>query len=84
MSGTSPADPAAAAELLGSLEEAGATWWEECNYEALESAEPMLRRFQGLHRKTSRVGRRYSSTLEQNTLCLIQRAFGQLFPASHS
>jgi alkanesulfonate monooxygenase SsuD/methylene tetrahydromethanopterin reductase-like flavin-dependent oxidoreductase (luciferase family) len=44
MSGISPADPAAAADLLGSLEEAGATWWEECNWDALESAEPMLRR----------------------------------------
>jgi alkanesulfonate monooxygenase SsuD/methylene tetrahydromethanopterin reductase-like flavin-dependent oxidoreductase (luciferase family) len=44
MSGISPADPAAAADLLGSLEEAGATWWEECNWDALESAEPVLRR----------------------------------------
>jgi hypothetical protein len=44
MSGISPADPAAAADLLGSLEQAGATWWQECNYDALESAEPVLRR----------------------------------------
>jgi alkanesulfonate monooxygenase SsuD/methylene tetrahydromethanopterin reductase-like flavin-dependent oxidoreductase (luciferase family) len=44
MQGTSPADPAAAADLLGSLEQAGATWWQECDYAALESAEPMLRR----------------------------------------
>jgi hypothetical protein len=44
MSGTSPADPAAAADRLGSLEHAGATWWQECNYDALESAEPVLRR----------------------------------------
>jgi alkanesulfonate monooxygenase SsuD/methylene tetrahydromethanopterin reductase-like flavin-dependent oxidoreductase (luciferase family) len=44
MSGMSAADPAAAADRLGSLEQAGATWWQECNYDALESAEPMLRR----------------------------------------
>ena len=44
MSGISPADPIAAADLLGSLEEAGATWWEECNWDDLESADPMLRR----------------------------------------
>jgi len=44
MSGMSPADPAAAADLLGSLGQAGATWWQECNYDALESAEPVLRR----------------------------------------
>jgi alkanesulfonate monooxygenase SsuD/methylene tetrahydromethanopterin reductase-like flavin-dependent oxidoreductase (luciferase family) len=44
MSGISPADPGAAADLFGSLEEAGATWWEECNWDDLESADPMLRR----------------------------------------
>jgi hypothetical protein len=44
MSGMSPADPAAAADLAGSLEEAGATWWAECKWDDLESADPMLRR----------------------------------------
>jgi alkanesulfonate monooxygenase SsuD/methylene tetrahydromethanopterin reductase-like flavin-dependent oxidoreductase (luciferase family) len=44
VSGTSPADQAATADLAGSLEQAGATWWQECDYDALERAEPMLRR----------------------------------------
>ena len=30
MSGTTPARPAAAADLTGSLGQAGATWWAEC------------------------------------------------------
>ncbi len=44
MSGMSPADPAAAADLLGSLAQAGATWWAESKWDDLESADPMLRR----------------------------------------
>lgn len=44
MSGVSPASPAAAADLAGSLAQAGATWWAECNWDDLESAEAMLRR----------------------------------------
>jgi len=44
MSGTSPADPGAAADLVGPLEQAGATWWNECEWDDLERAEPMLRR----------------------------------------
>jgi len=44
LSGTSPPDPAAAADLTGPLEEAGATWWAECLWDDLERAEPMLRR----------------------------------------
>jgi len=44
MSGTSPAPPAAAADLVGSLAEAGATWWAECIWDDLERAEPMVRR----------------------------------------
>jgi hypothetical protein len=44
MSGTSPADPAAAADLVGPLEQAGATWWAECLWEDLQRAEPMVRR----------------------------------------
>jgi len=44
MSGTSPADPAAAADLVGPLEQAGATWWAECIWDDLERAEPMVRR----------------------------------------
>jgi len=44
MSGTSPAAPAAAADLTGPLAEAGATWWAECMWDDLERAEPMLRR----------------------------------------
>jgi hypothetical protein len=44
MSGTSPAAPAAAADLAGPLAEAGATWWAECVWDDLERAEPMLRR----------------------------------------
>lgn len=44
ISGTSPASPGAAADLTGSLERAGATWWNECLWDDLERAEPMLRR----------------------------------------
>ena len=44
MSGTTPASPAAAADLTGSLGQAGATWWAECLWEDLESAGPMIRR----------------------------------------
>jgi alkanesulfonate monooxygenase SsuD/methylene tetrahydromethanopterin reductase-like flavin-dependent oxidoreductase (luciferase family) len=44
MSGVSPADPAAAADLMGPLEQAGATWWAECLWDDLESAAPMVRR----------------------------------------
>jgi alkanesulfonate monooxygenase SsuD/methylene tetrahydromethanopterin reductase-like flavin-dependent oxidoreductase (luciferase family) len=44
LSGTSPPDPAAAADLTGPLEEAGGTWWAECLWDDLERAEPMLRR----------------------------------------
>jgi len=44
MSGPSPADPAAAADLVGPLAEAGATWWAECLWDDLERVEPMLRR----------------------------------------
>jgi len=44
MSGTSPAAPAAAADLVGPLAEAGATWWAECIWDDLERAEPMVRR----------------------------------------
>jgi hypothetical protein len=35
---------AAAADLVGPLAEAGATWWAECEWDDLERAEPMLRR----------------------------------------
>jgi alkanesulfonate monooxygenase SsuD/methylene tetrahydromethanopterin reductase-like flavin-dependent oxidoreductase (luciferase family) len=44
ISGTSPAAPAAAADLVGPLEQAGATWWAECIWDDLERAEPMVRR----------------------------------------
>jgi alkanesulfonate monooxygenase SsuD/methylene tetrahydromethanopterin reductase-like flavin-dependent oxidoreductase (luciferase family) len=44
MSGTSPADPAAAADLAAGLEQAGATWWAENQPADLESAAPMIRR----------------------------------------
>jgi alkanesulfonate monooxygenase SsuD/methylene tetrahydromethanopterin reductase-like flavin-dependent oxidoreductase (luciferase family) len=44
MSATSPAGPGAAADLAGSLEQAGATWWNECRWDDLERAEPVLRR----------------------------------------
>ncbi len=44
MSGMSPASPAAATDLAGSLAQAGATWWAECNWDDLESADAMLRR----------------------------------------
>jgi alkanesulfonate monooxygenase SsuD/methylene tetrahydromethanopterin reductase-like flavin-dependent oxidoreductase (luciferase family) len=44
MSGTSPAAPAAAADLVGPLADAGATWWVECIWDDLERAEPMVRR----------------------------------------
>jgi alkanesulfonate monooxygenase SsuD/methylene tetrahydromethanopterin reductase-like flavin-dependent oxidoreductase (luciferase family) len=39
----SPADPSAAADLAGSLAQAGATWWAECKWDDLESAAPILR-----------------------------------------
>src|ERR1035441_2879974 len=44
VSGMSPADPAAAADLTGPLAQAGATWWAECRWDDLESADAMLRR----------------------------------------
>jgi len=44
LSGASPADPAAAADLVAPLAEAGATWWAECLWADLENAEPMVRR----------------------------------------
>jgi len=44
ISGTSPASPAAAADLAGSLGRVGATWWNECLWDDVERAEPMLRR----------------------------------------
>jgi alkanesulfonate monooxygenase SsuD/methylene tetrahydromethanopterin reductase-like flavin-dependent oxidoreductase (luciferase family) len=44
ISGTTPAGPAAAADLAGSLGQAGATWWAECLWGDLESAGPMIRR----------------------------------------
>ncbi|HEV2933013.1 MAG TPA: LLM class flavin-dependent oxidoreductase, partial [Streptosporangiaceae bacterium] len=44
LSGTSPPDRGAAADLTGLLEEAGGTWWVECLWDDLERAEPMLRR----------------------------------------
>jgi alkanesulfonate monooxygenase SsuD/methylene tetrahydromethanopterin reductase-like flavin-dependent oxidoreductase (luciferase family) len=44
ISGTSLATPAAAADLVGPLEQAGATWWAECIWDDLERAEPMVRR----------------------------------------
>jgi alkanesulfonate monooxygenase SsuD/methylene tetrahydromethanopterin reductase-like flavin-dependent oxidoreductase (luciferase family) len=44
VSGTSPAAAAAAADLVGPLGPAGATWWAECRWDDLERAEPMLRR----------------------------------------
>jgi alkanesulfonate monooxygenase SsuD/methylene tetrahydromethanopterin reductase-like flavin-dependent oxidoreductase (luciferase family) len=47
VSGTSPAGAAAAADLVGRLARAGATWWAECRWDDLERAEPMLRRVEG-------------------------------------
>jgi len=44
MFGASPVSPAAAADLAGSLGEAGATWWAECRWDDLESAGPMILR----------------------------------------
>jgi hypothetical protein len=44
MSGTSPTEPAAAADLVGPLGQAGATWWAECRWDDLERAGPMVRR----------------------------------------
>jgi hypothetical protein len=44
VSGMSPVAPAAAADLVGPLAEAGATWWAECVWDDLERAEPMVRR----------------------------------------
>jgi hypothetical protein len=45
MFGASPVSPAAAADLAGSLGEAGATWWAECRWnDDLESADPMILR----------------------------------------
>ena len=43
ISGTSPAGPSGS-DLVGPLEEAGATWWNECIWDDLERAEPMMRR----------------------------------------
>lgn len=40
----SPPSLAAATELAGSLADAGATWWAECDWNTLERAAPMLRR----------------------------------------
>jgi alkanesulfonate monooxygenase SsuD/methylene tetrahydromethanopterin reductase-like flavin-dependent oxidoreductase (luciferase family) len=40
----SPANRHAAADLAGSLAQAGATWWAECKWDDLESADPMFRR----------------------------------------
>jgi alkanesulfonate monooxygenase SsuD/methylene tetrahydromethanopterin reductase-like flavin-dependent oxidoreductase (luciferase family) len=40
----SPANLRAAADLAGSLAQAGATWWAECKWDDLESADPMFRR----------------------------------------
>jgi alkanesulfonate monooxygenase SsuD/methylene tetrahydromethanopterin reductase-like flavin-dependent oxidoreductase (luciferase family) len=42
--GTTPADPAAAADMLAPLAAAGVTWWEECDLDNLERAAPMFRR----------------------------------------
>jgi alkanesulfonate monooxygenase SsuD/methylene tetrahydromethanopterin reductase-like flavin-dependent oxidoreductase (luciferase family) len=42
--GTTPADPAAAADLVAPLAAAGATWWEECDPDHLEQAASMFRR----------------------------------------
>jgi alkanesulfonate monooxygenase SsuD/methylene tetrahydromethanopterin reductase-like flavin-dependent oxidoreductase (luciferase family) len=44
LSGPSPADQAAAADLMCSLEQAGATWWAESRWDDLERAAPMVRR----------------------------------------
>jgi len=44
MSGMTPGDPAAAADLTGPLSQAGATWWAENRWDDLERAAPMIRR----------------------------------------
>jgi len=44
ISGASPADPAAAEDLMGPLADAGATWWAESVWDDLESAASMVRR----------------------------------------
>lgn len=46
--GVSPADPAAAADLLGPFAEAGATWWDErqARDDLVDRAEPVLRRIE--------------------------------------
>ena len=44
MSGTTPAGPAAAADLAGSLGQPGTTWWAGCLWGDLESAGPIIRR----------------------------------------
>ncbi|MFY9933608.1 MAG: LLM class flavin-dependent oxidoreductase [Streptosporangiaceae bacterium] len=44
MSGMSPVDPAAAADLAAELAQAGATWWAENLWTDLESAAPMIQR----------------------------------------
>jgi alkanesulfonate monooxygenase SsuD/methylene tetrahydromethanopterin reductase-like flavin-dependent oxidoreductase (luciferase family) len=45
LSGTTPGDPAAAADVVGPLAAEGATWWrEECAREDLGRAEVMMRR----------------------------------------
>ncbi len=44
MCAMSPANRRAAADLAGSLAQAGATWWAECKWDDLESADSMFRR----------------------------------------
>jgi len=44
MCAMSPANRGAAANLAGSLAQVGATWWAECKWDDLESADPMFRR----------------------------------------
>ncbi len=42
--GTTPADPAAAADMLAPLAAVGVTWWRESDLDHLEQAAPMFRR----------------------------------------
>jgi len=44
LSGASPANPSAAADLMGPLAQAGGTWWAECLWDDLEHAAPVVRR----------------------------------------
>lgn len=44
ISGTTPAEPAAAADLVAPLGQAGATWWKESRWDDVESAAAMIRR----------------------------------------